>query len=331
MSAETPAEVGTILLPHVSRLLGGGDVQLYDPGGKLIAEEPGTLTEHGSGEWGVLHVDMAHGRLAAHASPFAPFFGEDETELMHDFALMADLALARADLFVRLRRSNEELEQFAYVASHDLQEPLRTVASYAELLGRRYEGQLDEKAQRYIAFAVDGCMRMQDLISDLLEFSRVETKAEPLVATDLDVPLDRALRGLDAAISATGATIERDDLPVAEIDESQMTLVFQNLIGNAIKFRGEEPPKVEVRAGPGDGETIVTVRDNGIGIERQYGERIFTIFQRLHTRAEYPGTGLGLAISKKVVERHGGRIWLDESGGPGASFSFSLPTVRNAE
>lgn len=328
MSAEAPAEVGAILLPHVSRLLGGGPAELFDPGGQLLAAEPGTLSP-GSTPGGELEVDLSYGRLSVHHSPFAPFFGDDETELMRDFALMADLALARADLFVRLRRSNEELEQFAYVASHDLQEPLRTVASYAELLARRYEGKLDEKADRYIDFVVDGCQRMQDLINDLLAFSRVGTKAAPTVPTGLDVPLDRALRALEAAISETGATIERDDLPDAEIDEAQMMLVFQNLIGNAVKFRGDETPHVAIRSAVQDGEITVTVRDNGIGIEPQYQDRIFTIFQRLHTRAEYPGTGLGLAICKKVVERHGGRIWLDETEGRGASFSFSLPTARN--
>jgi signal transduction histidine kinase len=331
MSAETPAEVGAILLPHVSRLLGGGRAELFDPGGKLLATVPGSVSARSAQAAGELEADLSYGRLSVHHSPFAPFFGADENELMRDFALMADLALARADLFVRLRRSNEELEQFAYVASHDLQEPLRTVASYAELLARRYEGKLDEKADRYIDFVVDGCQRMQDLINDLLAFSRVGTKAAPLVPNDLDVPLDRALRGLDATISETGATIERDDLPVAEIDEAQMTLVFQNLIGNAIKFRGDEPPHVEISSAVQDDEIIVTVRDNGIGIEPQYQDRIFTIFQRLHTRAEYPGTGLGLAICKKVVERHGGRIWLDETEGRGSAFSFSLPTARSVD
>jgi light-regulated signal transduction histidine kinase (bacteriophytochrome) len=214
------------------------------------------------------------------------------------------------------------------VASHDLQEPLRTVASYAELLGRRYEGRLDDKADRYIGFMVDGCQRMQDLINDLLQFSRVGSRTGELEVLDIDVALDRALRNLGAAVEASGATITRGDLPHAELDVGQMALVFQNLIGNAIKFAGDSPPKIEIGARRVDQEHEITVRDHGIGIDPQYRERIFTIFQRLHTRSEYPGTGIGLAICKKVVERHGGRIWLDEGSEGGAVFRFTLPVVE---
>jgi signal transduction histidine kinase len=325
MTVQTPADVGAVLLPHASRLLGGGSAELYDQRGTLVAAEAGSDDEVAEAE---VEIPMSFGHLVVRPSRAAPFFGADEDDLMRGLAVMADLALARADLFDRLVRSNEELQQFAYVASHDLQEPLRTVASYAELLGRRYEGRLDDKADRYIGFMVDGCQRMQDLINDLLQFSRVGSRTGELEVLDIDVALDRALRNLGAAVEASGATITRGDLPHAELDVGQMALVFQNLIGNAIKFGGDSPPKIEIGARRVDQEHEITVRDHGIGIDPQYRERIFTIFQRLHTRSEYPGTGIGLAICKKVVERHGGRIWLDEGSEGGAVFRFTLPVVE---
>lgn len=229
-----------------------------------------------------------------------------------------------------LARSNEELASFAYVASHDLQEPLRMVSSYTQLLARRYADRLDDDAREFIRFAVDGATRMQQLINDLLEYSRVGTRTRPFEPTSFELILDRVLCNLSVAISEAGATVTRDPLPTVMADPTQMVQLFQNLIGNAIKFRGEQPPRVHVSARQEGGEWIFSVRDNGIGIDPSYFERIFVIFQRLHGRSEYPGTGIGLAICKKIVQRHGGRIWVESAPGEGACFSFSLPASPEA-
>jgi PAS domain S-box-containing protein len=233
----------------------------------------------------------------------------------------AELAKAIQDL----ERSNKELEQFAYVASHDLQEPLRMVSSYTQLLGQRYEGQLDEKAKKYIDYAVDGAIRMQRLINDLLTYSRVGTRGKPLEPTDAHAVLGEAVVNLAAAIEESGAMITNDDLPTVRTDASQLVQVFQNLLANAIKFRGAEPPRVHVSARDQGREWVFAVRDNGIGIERQYAARVFVIFQRLHTRQEYPGTGIGLALCKRIVERHGGHIWFESEPGTGSTFFFTVP------
>jgi len=224
-----------------------------------------------------------------------------------------------------LERSNKELEQFAYVASHDLQEPLRMIASYTQLLAQRYEGQLDAKAKKYIDYAVDGAVRMQRLINDLLSFSRIGTRGKPLEPTDAQAVLSEALHNLAAAIEESRAMVTNDELPKVRADASQLVLVFQNLIGNAIKFHGQEKPRVHIAAVDQAGEWIFSVRDNGIGIDSQYADRIFVIFQRLHTREEYPGTGIGLAVCKRIVERHGGRIWFESEAGKGSTFFFSIP------
>jgi signal transduction histidine kinase len=229
-----------------------------------------------------------------------------------------------------LQRSNAELEQFAYVASHDLQEPLRKVASFCQLLQSRYGGQLDERADQYIGFAVDGAKRMQDLINDLLAFSRVGRVGSQLTTVDLDAIVRAAQDNLAARIEESGASVEIGPLPTVQGDPGLLTLVFQNLIGNAIKFRGEAPPQVRIEASP-DGvpdRWEVRVSDNGIGIDPEYGERIFVIFQRLHSRATYDGTGIGLAMCRKIVEHHGGRIWLAERDEPGSTFCFTLPAER---
>jgi len=225
-----------------------------------------------------------------------------------------------------LRRSNEELERFAYVASHDLQEPLRMVASFVQLLGQRYKGRLDADADEFIGYAVDGAHRMQQLIQDLLTYSRVGTRGGALVPTDTGAVLDRALVNLKLALEESGSVVSHGPLPTVRGDPGQLEHLFLNLMGNAIKFRGTEPSRIHVSAtdaGP-DGWRI-SVRDNGIGIEADYFERIFVIFQRLHGREQYGGTGIGLAIAKKIVERHGGRIWVDSEPGRGATFSFTLP------
>ncbi|PYP70949.1 MAG: hypothetical protein DMD36_05105 [Gemmatimonadetes bacterium] len=223
-----------------------------------------------------------------------------------------------------LRRSNEELERFAYVASHDLQEPLRTVTSYVQLLARRYRDKLDADAGEFIEFAVQGAMRMQRLIEDLLAFSRVGTRAAALVPTDANAALDAALENLKAAAGEAGATLTRGPLPTVLADPVQLGQLFTNLVGNAVKFRGTEPPRVQIGAERDGTQWVFRVRDNGIGIDPQYFERIFVIFQRLHGRNEYPGTGIGLAVCRKIVERHGGRIWVESEEGGGATFSFTL-------
>lgn len=224
-----------------------------------------------------------------------------------------------------LARSNAELQQFAYVACHDLQEPLRMVASYLELLERRYEGQLDEDAHEFIAYAVDGANRMQRLIKDLLDYSRVGTRGKALKQTDVEAALAQALANLETVIKENGAEITHDLLPSVMADETQLVQLFQNLISNAIKFRSAERPTVHLGLERGDGEWKFTVRDNGIGFEPQFADRIFLIFKRLHAGEQYPGTGIGLAISKRIVERHDGRIWAESEPGVGSSFCFTLP------
>jgi PAS domain S-box-containing protein len=223
-----------------------------------------------------------------------------------------------------LRRSNEDLERFASVASHDLQEPLRMVGSYVQLLAKRYRGQLDADADEFIGYAVDGALRMQRIIEDLLAYSRIGTRGDALVPTDANVALAHVVVGLKLAIDESHASLTSDHLPAVRADPGQLEHVFQNLLSNALKFRGAEPPRVHVSAVRIDGQWRFDVQDNGIGIDPQYFGRIFVIFQRLHGRADYPGTGIGLAITKKIVERHGGRIWVESRPGGGTTFFFTL-------
>lgn len=229
-----------------------------------------------------------------------------------------------------LARSNTDLEQFAYVASHDLQEPLRMVASYVQLLARRYKGKLDQDADDFIGFAVDGALRMQRLIDDLLAYSRVTSRAEAEREIDAGQCLAAALRNLSARVAETGARIETGALPVVHMDPSQLCQLLQNLIGNALKFCGEQPPQICIDAEREGDCWHFRVRDNGIGLDPQYAERIFVIFQRLHGRQQYSGTGIGLAICKKIVERAGGRIWVESRPGQGATFHFTLPVVEKS-
>jgi chemotaxis family two-component system sensor kinase Cph1 len=230
-----------------------------------------------------------------------------------------------AQLAQDLERSNAELKKFAYVASHDLQEPLNQVANYVQLLEMRYESELDEDAKEFINYAVEGVSLMQTLIDDVLAYSKVDTQAIAFQVTEVERPLEKALSNLRRRIKETGATITHDPLPTVMADSTQLMQLFQNLIGNAIKFHSQEPPKIHIGAERLEEEWLFSVKDNGIGIDPRFSDRIFVIFQRLHTRDEYPGTGMGLAICKKIIECHRGRIWVESQLGQGATFYFTIP------
>ncbi|TAK09029.1 MAG: PAS domain S-box protein [Candidatus Manganitrophaceae bacterium] len=223
-----------------------------------------------------------------------------------------------------LSRSNAELERFAYVASHDLQEPLRIIASYTQLLSRRYHDRLDADGREFMRYIVDGAVRMQQLINDLLSYSRVSTQGDAFQETDCETVLHRAVENLKVSIEETGATVTHDPLPMIPADGSQIGQLFQNLIGNAIKFHGAAPPQIHLSAQERPREWLFSIQDNGIGLDPEYKERIFILFQRLHGRGEYPGTGIGLAICRKIVERHGGIIWVESTPNQGATFYFTL-------
>jgi signal transduction histidine kinase len=224
-----------------------------------------------------------------------------------------------------LARSNAELEQFAYVVSHDLQEPLRMVASYVQLLEERYKDQLDSSAREFIAYAVDGATRMKQMIADLLAYSRVGRNGKPIEVVACEAALGRACADLRASITESAAEISHGPLPSVPGDAAQFTHLFQNLIGNAIKFRSQAPPRVHVSAERAGEEWVFSVRDNGIGLDPQFADRIFMVFQRLHSHEDYPGTGIGLAIARKIVEHRGGRIWVESEPGKGATFRFTVP------
>jgi PAS domain S-box-containing protein len=257
-----------------------------------------------------------------------------EQELQKYKVHLEELVAARTAELARrveeLARSNAELEQFAYVASHDLQEPLRMVASYTKLLARRYKGKLDSDADDFIGFAVDGATRMQTLIMDLLAYSRVTTKGQSFRLTEVKAACDIALENLQASIEESHAVVSVGLLPAVLGDAAQLAQLLQNLIGNAIKY-GKERPEIHVTARLDENNWVFSVQDNGIGIEPQYFERIFLMFQRLHTREQYSGTGIGLAICRKIVERHGGSIWVESQPGHGSTFLFTIPRSERTE
>jgi signal transduction histidine kinase len=277
---------------------------------------------------------LAHGELIGTLNlsrPKPEVFDEEDIQIVSEVAAPLAIAMEQARLYEQIQRhaqileeQNAELEQFAYVASHDLQEPLRIVISYVQLLSRRYEGQLDEDADLFIKYIVEGALRMKDLISGLLDYSRLGRRGQPFAFTACEGVLTRVLANLQVAIEERGAEIRHTPLPVVWGDAMQLGQLFQNLLSNAIKFC-DGRPQVDIGARQEGEEWLFWVRDNGIGLDLQYAERIFAIFQRLHTIEEYPGTGIGLAICKKIVERHNGRLWVESETGQGSTFFFTLP------
>jgi PAS domain S-box-containing protein len=272
------------------------------------------------------------GLLIAHQCRGPRQWTDFEIALLRQLADQIGIAIMQAQLLEQetrqrqeLARSNTELQQFAYIASHDLQEPLRMVTSYLQLLERRYKNKLDADANDFIAYAVDGANRMKTLINDLLAYSRISTCGNSFALIDAAVAVEKAIANLKLAIEDHNATITYNELPHVVADVSQLTQLFQNLIGNGIKFHSDISPIVHIQAERQAGEWLFSVQDNGIGIELQYAKRIFVIFQRLHTRTEYPDTGIGLAICKKIVDRHGGQIWVESELGRGATFYFTIP------
>jgi PAS domain S-box-containing protein len=245
--------------------------------------------------------------------------------VLRDLREQEALVTALTERGAQLARSNRDLQEFTYIASHDLQEPLRMVSSYTQLVGQRYHGRLDASADEFLTFAEEGAKRMQLLLDALVLYSRVDSRGQPFAPTSMDACLTDALRNLRLAIQEAGATIDVGPLPEVEGDAAQLTQVFQNLVANAIKFRGVAAPRVEIRGRDLGAEVEYAVRDNGIGIPPEYREKVFVIFQRLHRREEYPGTGIGLSVAKKVVERHGGTIGVDAADGGGSVFVFRLP------
>ncbi|HEX9663351.1 MAG TPA: ATP-binding protein [Candidatus Binatia bacterium] len=259
-------------------------------------------------------------------------FIKQEVEFFSALAGQAALAIhnsqiyeGEAQLAANLARSNKELEQFAYVASHDLQEPLRMITGYTNLLSKRYKGKLDDDADEFIGFAVDGANRMRVLINDLLTYSRVGTQGKIFAPTDCELILGQALVGLQVVIQESAARVTHDPLPTVMGDDVQLGQLFQNLIGNALKYRNGNAPAVHIGCQRRDNDWLLSIRDNGIGIDPRFAEKIFVIFQRLHNREQYPGTGIGLAVCKRIVERHGGKIWVESEPGKGSTFYFTLP------
>ncbi len=280
---------------------------------------------------GELYAQHSSGREFPVEISLSPLHTKDGlivSSSIRDVSEQRDARRAMKETAQKLEASNAELENFAYVASHDLQEPLRMVTSFLQLLEQDYAEQLDDEAKEYIDFAVDGAMRMKRLINDLLLYSRVGTQGLPIDTVDCEQVLANVLLNLTAAILETDAKVDHEPLPAIRADASQIGQVLQNLIGNAIKFHGDRTPEVSIKAVASGDEWLFSVRDNGIGIAPEFLERIFIIFQRLHSTQEYPGTGIGLAVCKKIVERHGGRIWIESESGQGSTFYFTFPRMK---
>jgi PAS domain S-box-containing protein len=320
-----------IFPPDLAERYIADDLAVIRSGRPLIGREEPTLTSRGAPGWQI----TTKAPLRDEAGQVIGLVG-----MGRDITARKQAEDERQEMLVKLERSNADLEQFAYIASHDLQEPLRMVAGFLGLLKERYEGQLDSDADEFIAFAVDGAKRMQALINDLLEYSRVNTRGQPFEPTDCNQIFRQTLRDLQLAIEDAAAVVTSDPLPTVLADHAQMGELFLNLIGNALKYHGDRPPVVHVSAqlrnaeggmqiaeSIGKSEWVFAVRDNGIGIAPADQGRIFGMFQRLHGQGEYEGSGIGLAVCKKIVERHGGRIWVESALGQGSTFYFTLPAA----
>jgi PAS domain S-box-containing protein len=311
MLGHTLVELG-VLIPEVQKRLW----RMLKKRGSVSDAEITIQTRYGEKRDGLVWLELIEiGGESCLLGKFYDITGRKRTEEILDHTV------------AELGRSNKELEHFAYVASHDLQEPLRKITSFIDLLERQYKDQLDEKADEYIERVVDGAARMQQLITDLLEYSRVGQDEISLTSIDLEAVLSRVLSNLGTEIVENSAVIAHDPLPTIQANESLLDRLLQNLIANAIKFRREETPLVHISAKQKGGEWHFSIQDNGIGIDPENTGKIFMLFQRLHSREEYPGTGIGLAICKKIVERHGGRIWVESKPGQGSTFFFTLPSA----
>ena len=273
-------------------------------------------------EFRISHPDLGERWMEA----FGHTIYDDSGRAARIIGIMLDIT-ERKKMEEEIARSNKDLEQFAYVASHDLQEPLRAVAGFVSLIQRQLQKSINEKTKEYMKFTVDAVHRMQTLIDGLLEYSRIDTRGKPPEKVDSVKSLENALLSLQASIKESGVKITSDKLPTISIDPLQFTQLFQNLIGNAIKFRSNKQPQVRISASRQGNTWTFAVKDNGIGIESQYAERIFMIFQRLHTHKQYPGTGIGLSLCKKIVERHGGKMWMESEPGKDSTFYFTIPDL----
>jgi signal transduction histidine kinase len=333
-------------------------IRIYDAAGRLVAEQvtPGSIGSDdilerespvmalaedlpsGAESFGTVRIGVSRRRLEREARFFALASIAASTGVVAFVAALAVWLIRNMTrrmielvdevrLAEELRRSNQDLQQFAYVASHDLQEPLRTIASFLNLLEQRYKGKLDPTADEFIRFTVNAANRMRDMIQGLLRFARVKTQAQLHARVSLEQALAVVMGSLKTAIEETNARVTHDALPIVWGDEPQIVQLLQNLVGNALKYRSSEPPRIHVSAAKANGDWLVSVRDNGIGIEEKYLDRIFNIFQRLHTQKEYAGTGIGLALCKRIVETHGGRIWAESEPGKGSVFKFTLPAT----
>jgi PAS domain S-box-containing protein len=314
-------------IDELKQRIHSGDAERVE---RAMAEYLAGATPKFDVEYRILHKDGRYRSVLARG--FAVRLGStpQPTRFVGTLVDITELKQAQASLEAavdELKRSNRELEQFAYVASHDLQEPLRMVASFTQLLAERYRGRLDETADRYINYAVDGARRMQGLINDLLTLSRVGAEGLRLQQVDCEEVVKEVQQLLHLAIEQENAQVLTRGLPIILADRTQLMQLFQNLIANAIKFRGPEAPRIEVSADKREFGYEFRIRDNGIGIEPAYADRIFVIFQRLHERGHYPGSGIGLAIAKKIVEGHGGKIWVESRAGEGATFVFTIPST----